>query len=227
MQICQTIINILIDIYVDNSNRSISLTHLSMTTCGLRVCELGYVGVKQDKLMGQNGTLPQCLLLLQPLQIYALSPPQLTTMPPPQSLPLPLDQKSKTNQHLAFPKANILFLKTSITKRVSQQRGKTAVLTSYHYKKSLLEKNGEETYRKASVKLSANPESTFLHPKVSARKWIHSACIVLSCRPTLKVQKAGQPVKVTVKGGHITAVQVQIKETKPQFSFVHSATTDI
>ena len=76
-------------------------------------------------------------------------------MPPPQSLPLPLDQKSKTNQHLAFPKANILFLKTSITKRVSQQRGKTAVLTSYHYKKSLLEKNGEET--EASVKLSANP----------------------------------------------------------------------
>ena len=62
MQICQTIINILIDIYVGNSNRSISLTHLSTITCGLRVCELGYVGVKQDKTMEQNGTLPQGVL---------------------------------------------------------------------------------------------------------------------------------------------------------------------
>ena len=150
MEICQTIINILIDIYVGNSNRSISLTHLSMTTCGLGLCEQDYVGVKQDKTMGQNGTLPQGVLFPQPLQIYALPPPQLTTMPPPQSLPLQLGQKSKTNQHLAFPLANIPFLKANITKRVSRQRGKTAVLTSYHYKKSLLEKNGEETDRKDS-----------------------------------------------------------------------------
>ena len=90
-----------------------------------------------------------------------------------------------------FPQAIIPFPKANISKRVSRQRGKTAFLTSSLYKKkSTLEKNGEETDRKASVKLSANPESTFLHPRVSAKKWIHSACIVLSCRPTLKVQKA-------------------------------------
>jgi hypothetical protein len=189
MQICQTIINILIDIYVGNSNRSISLIHLSMTTCGLGLCELGYVGVKQDKTMGQNGTLPKCVLFPQPLQTYALPPPQLTTMPPPQSLPLPLDQKKQKES--AFSISPIQHTLSESEHYQTCVTTKTAVLTSYHYKKSLLEKNGEETDRKASVKLSANPESTFLHPRVSARKWIHSACIVLSCRPILKVQKAG------------------------------------